>query len=593
MPLGDWVLETAAKQVERWHRDPCRRCVLPSTSPARQFHQRDLRRRVTPGARERAISIPTFLEVEITESVAMSDAAQTVGIVRDLKAAGIRIAVDDFGTGYSSLAYSAPVLARRAQDRRLVRHWRRPRSLRRDDRQDGHRHGAQPRPRGRRRGRRDAHAACVPDRTWLRYGAGLCHRAAAAGGRVRGLLPAAARSFCRIGVKGDGHDFNDARARSQRAHRLVSTQSRTLRADFRADRRCTRFCSDRFRCATRSCFTKGICRRSASSRSTNARSGKRRSTPHSRNCSSVASTRARPTRRARTSAPIGRRARRSRAFARACDERVIDALPARDARGSRRIRRLRRGQSVYTILEHEPMHHETLPTSCTSSTTRRKGRIAQEHHDHAPPRNPMQDVSGRRRAPGRRSGRVRVRLGQRVWRVRRSTFRAFAIAALSGHQRRLAAFRAGRRPGAGSFGSSATANSFCAACSKSLPLPRSWPVYVSHDQAQAYASWAGMRLPTEAEFHRAAYGAPDGPNRVYPWGDAPPDAMHGNFDFERFDPEPVDAHPGRRKRMGNRRSGRKWVGMDLERFRAVSGLRTDGVVSAVFRRLFRRTSTTS
>jgi diguanylate cyclase (GGDEF)-like protein/PAS domain S-box-containing protein len=103
VPLGDWVLETAAKQVERWHRElaPVRLAVNLS---ARQFHQRDLRQRVLQ-ALERAKLDPAFLEVEITESVAMSDAAQTVGIVRDLKAAGIRIAVDDFGTGYSSLAY--------------------------------------------------------------------------------------------------------------------------------------------------------------------------------------------------------------------------------------------------------------------------------------------------------------------------------------------------------------------------------------------------------------------------------------------------------------------------------------------------------
>lgn len=103
VPLGDWVLETAAKQVERWHRTlaPIRLAVNLS---ARQFHQRDLRRRVLR-ALEAANFDPSFLEVEITESVAMSDAAQTVGIVRDLKASGIRTSVDDFGTGYSSLAY--------------------------------------------------------------------------------------------------------------------------------------------------------------------------------------------------------------------------------------------------------------------------------------------------------------------------------------------------------------------------------------------------------------------------------------------------------------------------------------------------------
>jgi formylglycine-generating enzyme required for sulfatase activity len=52
-----------------------------------------------------------------------------------------------------------------------------------------------------------------------------------------------------------------------------------------------------------------------------------------------------------------------------------------------------------------------------------------------------------------------------------------------------------------------------------------------------------MRLPSEAEFHRAAFGAPSGEERHFPWGDAKPDARFGNFDFARFDPEPVDAHP--------------------------------------------------
>ncbi len=103
VPLGDWILANAAKQVQRWHASlaPLRLAVNLS---GRQFHARDVRRRVI-AALENVRFDPSFLEVEITESVAMSDAAQTVGIVRDLKAAGIRIAVDDFGTGYSSLAY--------------------------------------------------------------------------------------------------------------------------------------------------------------------------------------------------------------------------------------------------------------------------------------------------------------------------------------------------------------------------------------------------------------------------------------------------------------------------------------------------------
>jgi iron(II)-dependent oxidoreductase len=76
-----------------------------------------------------------------------------------------------------------------------------------------------------------------------------------------------------------------------------------------------------------------------------------------------------------------------------------------------------------------------------------------------------------------------------------------------------------------------------------IPLPLSWPVYVTHDQAQQYAAWKGKQLPTEAQFHRAAYGAPHGPERAYPWGDEAPDATRGNFDFHSWDPAPVTAHP--------------------------------------------------
>jgi gamma-glutamyl hercynylcysteine S-oxide synthase len=79
------------------------------------------------------------------------------------------------------------------------------------------------------------------------------------------------------------------------------------------------------------------------------------------------------------------------------------------------------------------------------------------------------------------------------------------------------------------------------------PLPPHCPVYVTHEQATAYAAWAGGRLPTEAQFQHAAYGTPGGSARVapgrYPWGTASPSPAHGVFDFNRADPLPVTATP--------------------------------------------------
>lgn len=75
-----------------------------------------------------------------------------------------------------------------------------------------------------------------------------------------------------------------------------------------------------------------------------------------------------------------------------------------------------------------------------------------------------------------------------------------------------------------------------------IPLPLEWPVYVSQAEATAFATWRGRRLPTEAEFHRAAYGTPSGEERDQPWGASPAEASRGNFDFTHWDPVPVGSY---------------------------------------------------
>ncbi len=68
-----------------------------------------------------------------------------------------------------------------------------------------------------------------------------------------------------------------------------------------------------------------------------------------------------------------------------------------------------------------------------------------------------------------------------------------------------------------------------------IPLPLDWPVWVTQAQAAEYAAFRGAAAPTEAQYHRAAFGRPDG-------GEA--EALAGgNHNYERWNPEPVTARP--------------------------------------------------
>ena len=86
---------------------------------------------------------------------------------------------------------------------------------------------------------------------------------------------------------------------------------------------------------------------------------------------------------------------------------------------------------------------------------------------------------------------------------------------------------------------------------ESVPLPLDAPVYVTQEQALAFARWRGAELPTEAQYHRAAFGTPEGAEREYPWGsDAGHPSVHGNFDMQLWDPVSVTDFAGGRSAFG-------------------------------------------
>jgi len=98
--IGEWALRTACHDLAKWPEDVR---VAVNVSPL-QFANPHLPAIVTSAIAQAGID-PSRLELEITESVFLSDDAGTDAMFAALKRVGVRLALDDFGTGYSSLGY--------------------------------------------------------------------------------------------------------------------------------------------------------------------------------------------------------------------------------------------------------------------------------------------------------------------------------------------------------------------------------------------------------------------------------------------------------------------------------------------------------
>ncbi len=250
---------------------------------------------------------------------------------------------------------------------------------------------------------------------------------------------------------------------------------------------------------------------------------------------------------------------------------ILDALEALPASGSRDM--LARGGRVFQmVLEHEYMHQETLlymMQQMPAEQKRRPGSFTRYSFQPSPISRPVPIAAGRARlgarfdtlgfgwdnefdelvvdVPAMRMDSLPVTNGQ---------FFDFVVSGAYDDERHWRAedwrWKKLEEKTHPACWTQREGRWFYRTMFDELPLEQvsSWPVYVSLAEARAYAKWRGQRLPTEAEYHRAAYYGPDGHESAYPWGYAEPAARHGNFDFASWSPVPVGSKPAGVSRWG-------------------------------------------
>jgi len=298
------------------------------------------------------------------------------------------------------------------------------------------------------------------------------------------------------------------------------------------------------------------------------------------------------------------------AFGRRADEAIIDALGRAtfDLSGGEH-RAMRRGEAIFTALEHEAMHQETLLYMWhrLPHELKRAPRALRYERGGDPPAHASVAIPGGVATLGadraaipfgwdNEFGRHRIEVEAfeiDVHNVTNADFLEFVDA--GGYRTRELWSETGwewrecegiahpafwvrdgsRWDWRGMF--------------ENIALPPAWPVYVSGEEAAAFARWRGRRLPTEAEYHRAAFGTPGRSDtdaeRDFPWGDAAPDATRGNFDFASWEPVPVGARPlgasawGVQDLVGN---GWEWTSTAFAPFRGFESMASYPEYSADF-----------
>jgi EAL domain-containing protein (putative c-di-GMP-specific phosphodiesterase class I) len=104
LPIGEWVLRSAVRQAKSWLEDGFAPLIMAVNLSTVQFRHPDLPELITRILEEEGLP-PEYLELELTEGVAMHNPQAAIEVMNNLHERGVRMSIDDFGTGYSSLSY--------------------------------------------------------------------------------------------------------------------------------------------------------------------------------------------------------------------------------------------------------------------------------------------------------------------------------------------------------------------------------------------------------------------------------------------------------------------------------------------------------
>ncbi len=104
VPIGDWVLATACRQLRAWQQEDMPPLVVAVNVSASQFRHKNFSLHVCQILKTTGLATES-LKLELTESTLMMGVSDVMTILREIRALGVGISIDDFGTGYSSLSY--------------------------------------------------------------------------------------------------------------------------------------------------------------------------------------------------------------------------------------------------------------------------------------------------------------------------------------------------------------------------------------------------------------------------------------------------------------------------------------------------------